>query len=280
MNLRAAILISLGVHVALVCCVELWLAERARWTAEFSVDHGAAVVVMAYSPPVENPFDVPFEQTVVIEEVVEVSLEAPAELEITSKPIPQETPPTDQQAETVKIAPPATTLAASRAEPLKVERKDDITAAPLMRKQALAERKPDAPPTTVTSPPRRKQSLPPPVRSQPIAVVTRTPSPFRSTAPPGASVDQLPRQYLNNPAPFYPRDALAAGVEGRVMLRITIESTGTVGAVQVSTSSGWESLDGAALAAVRAWRFEPARRSGEAVAYEVIVPVRFAIRRS
>ena len=48
-------------------------------------------------------------------------------------------------------------------------------------------------------------------------------------------------------------------------------------AVSVKHSSGHALLDDAAVRAVRAWEFEPARAGGQAVAAVVEVPVRFVL---
>jgi protein TonB len=95
----------------------------------------------------------------------------------------------------------------------------------------------------------------------------------------GALVDELPKKLAINAPPPYPADALLARIEGRVVLKVKIETDGTVAKAQVETSSGHNSLDKAALEAVKLWKFEPARRLGRAIAYEVAVPVRFSIRR-
>jgi protein TonB len=95
----------------------------------------------------------------------------------------------------------------------------------------------------------------------------------------GADVDQ-PTRIFFNPAPPYPPDALAAGLEGRVLLRVWVGIDGRVSGIGLHESSGVESLDQSALATVqRYWRFTPARKGGVAVSQEVIVPVRFTIRR-
>jgi protein TonB len=94
----------------------------------------------------------------------------------------------------------------------------------------------------------------------------------------GGGVDSIPQKAPYNLPPAYPTDALLAGIEGRVLLRASIDSNGRVDDLAIERSSGWPSLDDAALTAVRRWRFLPARRRGIAVAFEVVVPVRFSIR--
>jgi protein TonB len=67
--------------------------------------------------------------------------------------------------------------------------------------------------------------------------------------------------------------------EGTVLLRVTIGTNGRVEAVEIEESSGFPRLDQAALKAIRAWRFAPATRGGQAVASWVTVPVTFQLRR-
>jgi protein TonB len=95
----------------------------------------------------------------------------------------------------------------------------------------------------------------------------------------GSEIDELPLQVTLNRKPSYPADAYAAGREGTVILIVLVAADGTVANVSLETSSGTESLDEAALRAVRNWRFEPGRRRGVPVPCEVRVPLRFAIRR-
>lgn len=102
--------------------------------------------------------------------------------------------------------------------------------------------------------------------------------PFQTSTHLGAEVDQLPRKLPYNLPPPYPQDALFARIQGRVVLAVVITSEGAVRNAIVETSSGYSSLDNAAIGAVRSWRFEPARRRGIAVEHEVLVPVNFTIR--
>ncbi|WP_204848123.1 energy transducer TonB, partial [Rhodopila globiformis] len=56
------------------------------------------------------------------------------------------------------------------------------------------------------------------------------------------------------------------------------EADGHPQAVSVARGSGFPLLDQAAVAAVRGWRFIPARQGAEAVAARVLVPIIFKLR--
>jgi periplasmic protein TonB len=108
------------------------------------------------------------------------------------------------------------------------------------------------------------------------------PAPVESSGPPaapqrGTVVAAVARSH-GNAAPDYPSSARRNGIEGVVLLRVQIAADGTCSGVTVETSSGHESLDAAAVAAVRKWRFEPALQEGVAVASELLVPIRFVLK--
>ena len=94
----------------------------------------------------------------------------------------------------------------------------------------------------------------------------------------GASVDVLPRKLASNPAPRYPPDAFRNRLEGRVVLVVRIDKSGTVAGIDILKSSGVKSLDQSAFETVKRWRFLPARKAGAPVTAAVKVPVRFSIR--
>lgn len=119
----------------------------------------------------------------------------------------------------------------------------------------------------------RREVPPVPKQTAPVASVA---SPA-SKASEGA-VDQLPTESVN-PAPDYPDAARAAGIQGTVWVRLTVDATGKVTAARVQESSGYEVLDDAALRTVRRWVFRPARRDGKAVSAQVDKPFEFSIRR-
>lgn len=83
--------------------------------------------------------------------------------------------------------------------------------------------------------------------------------------------------YLNNPRPIYPSAARDGGVQGKVLLEVNVTKQGVAGEIVVSSSSGFEVLDDAALSAVRQWRFIPAKKGAEIVEAKVVVPVEFKL---
>jgi protein TonB len=98
-----------------------------------------------------------------------------------------------------------------------------------------------------------------------------------SQAHQGVETEEPPKKHPTNPKPAYPPEALRAGWQGRVVLRVLVSEVGTVTAVSVETSSGYRVLDEAAMAAMRSWRFTPAARSGRAVPHEGLHGVRFRL---
>ncbi|MEW5728581.1 MAG: energy transducer TonB [Pseudomonadota bacterium] len=84
--------------------------------------------------------------------------------------------------------------------------------------------------------------------------------------------------YLSNPRPTYPTLARKRGWEGTVTLVVEVAADGSPLSVAVKQSSGHSVLDHCAVAAVRQWRFQPARRGGQAVVASVEVPIRFDLK--
>jgi len=86
-----------------------------------------------------------------------------------------------------------------------------------------------------------------------------------------------PRHHPDNLAPSYPLPALLQRAEGRALVRAEIRPDGRVGRLWVKQSSGFSSLDHAAIETVRGWRFYPAQRHGMAVAMWMDVPIEYKV---
>ena len=85
-------------------------------------------------------------------------------------------------------------------------------------------------------------------------------------------------KYAENPKPLYPQEARKKGVQGEVVLKVEVLSSGLVGQVEVKTSSGHEILDRSALSAVKQWKFFPAKRGESAIAFWVNIPIKFQLQ--
>lgn len=85
-------------------------------------------------------------------------------------------------------------------------------------------------------------------------------------------------RYLESMRPPYPKRAREMGWEGTVVLRVEVKADGTVGAVSIHRTSGYLTLDEAALIAVKRWRFAPPTDGAFTFAAVVDVPVRFDLK--
>lgn len=163
------------------------------------------------------------------------------------KPKPEPLKPVEQKrVEPVAQPQPKTVLTAP----------PDVPGSPQAPVIPIAEPKPAPPP----EPPRAQAQPPaPPSAPQPI-------TPPRSDA-----------AYLNNPRPNYPLAARRRGDHGTVLVRVLVTAEGQAASVGLEKSSGHSSLDEAALAAVKSWRFVPAKQGAQAVEAPYVVPVVFKL---
>lgn len=97
------------------------------------------------------------------------------------------------------------------------------------------------------------------------------------SAGPSASGPRFDLASLGNRPPKYPELARRRGQEGRTLLQVEVSASGRPLNVEIAESSGHALLDEAALEAVARWRFQPAQRSGAAVAGTVEVPILFRL---
>lgn len=80
---------------------------------------------------------------------------------------------------------------------------------------------------------------------------------------------------LDLPAPAYPKDANAKGIDGKVVMVIDVAADGSVKSARVETSEPSGIFDAAALEAVKEWKFNPATKNGKAIGSKVRVPITF-----
>lgn len=79
--------------------------------------------------------------------------------------------------------------------------------------------------------------------------------------------------------PDYPETARTAGLEGTVLVKIQILANGLPGDITVNHSSGHGILDEAAIAAVRQWRFIPAKnQENVSIMCYTTMPVSFRLK--
>ena len=84
--------------------------------------------------------------------------------------------------------------------------------------------------------------------------------------------------YLNNPRPAYPLLAIRQGAQGQVVLLVEVLPDGRAGRIELEKFSGHAMLDAAAMNAVRAWRFTPARKDGLLTTQTVRIPIHFNLK--
>lgn len=158
-----------------------------------------------------------------------------------------------------------------------------------------------------TSPPtvEPSRSVPPPVVSATSVNTPNTATPLAAAsegppsalAPVGVSVPQggaqavssvatttarveLPSSdadYLHNPKPEYPRMSRQRNEQGKVVVNVFIGTDGLAQKAEIKASSGFERLDMAALATVKAWRYVPGKRGGVPEAMWFAVPINFVM---
>ena len=98
-----------------------------------------------------------------------------------------------------------------------------------------------------------------------------------TAAPRQAHVDAppKPRRAIR---PEYPKGARQRGEQGNVVLEIEVGADGTCAAAKVASSSGFAELDDAAVKAVRAARFSPAKAGGCAVSSTARLTLTFRLK--
>lgn len=259
MRVALSSMTSTFVHAVALGGLAMWSLESFQ-APQFQVASGQAVTVQ-FAP-------------------ASASSEAERTIQIEAEPLPEapvETHEVKHEAQSVEIQRKQTSTP-PKAEPV---RQEDAEELPLLdislpTTKVVAEVLPESNAQTDDEDFDGKPTAQPPEHQ-----VAAIPVEFQTAEVAGANNrEQLPRKLPVNPSPPYPLEALLAGVEGRPIFRVRISVEGHVESFKLATSSGSEVLDNAAAATIRHWRFEPARRNGVPVEFEVLIPVTFSIRRS
>jgi periplasmic protein TonB len=94
------------------------------------------------------------------------------------------------------------------------------------------------------------------------------------TTPAFAQTKAEPPVPVRTVAPDYPDELRREGVSGLVMVKVTIDEQGNVTETTVEKSSN-AAFEKPAVAALKKWKFKPAKQDGAPVAIKVSIPIKF-----
>jgi protein TonB len=114
---------------------------------------------------------------------------------------------------------------------------------------------------------------PPPAPKAPVFDLQGTDSDSNDIALGDHILPAKPDDRFRNRPPVYPMEAQMLGQHGEVVVVIHVSEGGVATGVDVLTSSGFDVLDQAAIAAVQKWRFHPAMKDGRTIPFDM--PFRF-----
>ncbi len=193
---------------------------------------------------------------------------APAQLPATAPTVLQPPPP--------PLAPRPAAVVASVPPPPPAPRLV-VEAAPAPLPLLIAAPPPRPRPVVAAKP--RLDPVPMPLAAKPPPAAAASAPQIAAITGNDAPADRAARPAAGNPPPRYPRVARRRGLQGRLVLRVSIGADGTAGRIEVIESSGHPVLDASALKAVAGWRFTPARQEGAPVTSRIDIPVSFRLRR-
>lgn len=173
--------------------------------------------------------------------------------------------------------PSAPTVAAAPPEPTVVV--EAVAEAPVVHEQVVDEPQRHGPAPVGELTPR---STPNPATLQRVRPAPSPPElPADPVAAPAVLAPAQPwvdaQRRADNEPPRYPEADRLAGREGTVVVTVTLDALGVVLDAALREPSPFPGLNREALRAVRAWRFEPARRDGVAVSTTTQVTVEFRL---
>ncbi|MFZ2739077.1 MAG: energy transducer TonB [Burkholderiaceae bacterium] len=102
-------------------------------------------------------------------------------------------------------------------------------------------------------------------------------APANSQAPARLDLPISTADYLQNPKPAYPTMSKRLGEQGKVLVRVLINTDGTAQKAEILQSSNFERLDQAALNTVLRWRYVPGKRGGVPEPMWFNIPINFVL---
>lgn len=177
----------------------------------------------------------------------------------------------------IMLAPPPVAQPRLKPKPLpepKPQPKQQPKPTPAPLPKALSKPLPKAPPSEKAVSAPQVQPASTPVKKTKTAPTKTVPA-EPAIQPPSAEA-----QGLNNKAPLYPQLSRKKKEQGTVLLLILVKADGTVGEIQLKTSSGYARLDQAARQAVKRWRFQPALKEGQPIDFWYELPLKFSLKQS
>ena len=133
------------------------------------------------------------------------------------------------------------------------------------------------PPPAPPVPPAPNAPPAPPAPAAPTMALAPPPPPAPNAAPPPPPppMSPLPPPANRMPPPRYPKSAVEQGIDGTVVLIVSIDEYGQPLDVVVEKSEPAGVFDQAAMDAAMQWRFTPEMKGGRNVPGRVRVPIRF-----
>ncbi len=167
---------------------------------------------------------------------------------------------------TLQIAPVVASTVPVAEPPIATPKKSVLTPSPRPSKSPQLTQATPAPESTLSA-------------VETVAAVSEPSPPIEPAPAPSPPPELYAADYLNNPAPDYPKLSQKYREEGVVEVRVFVTPEGLAEQVEVAHSSGFSRLDRAALAAVKQWRFIPQRQDTTLISSWVVVPVRFDLKK-
>ena len=190
----------------------------------------------------------------------------------------------------VNLAPVAQPVPAPRAQPEPVRKQVEAPTPPkvpappkplpVTKSPVIAKAPPPPHPEPRPSQPAHSTPSTAQTNNQPLPAKTISPTApaITAPAPPLTPVVSLRPSFVTPPpAPRYPSVARRRNQQGIVRVEVCLDERGQQQKLTLIKSSGVESLDEAALEAVKNWRFRPELVDGRAVPSRVEIPIEFAL---